>query len=233
MLLLLLLTGPAAMAQEEDLEYKMEVGAGAGVSFYLGDANSTPFAHMGAMGGAIVRRNLNQRMVVKGNLAMGHISGTSEGRFIPTDPLSETAEGGMPTRVDFARNLIDVGAQFEMNFWGYGRGGGFKEVSPITPYATAGLGLTLAVGGAGTDAGLCLPIGVGVKYKVRPRWNIGLEWTMRFTTSDRLDVSKAEQQQLFQPYGVKSIGLKNKDCYSFTMLFVTYDICPKLRKCNN
>lgn len=233
MLLLLLLTGPAAMAQDEDLEYKMEVGAGAGVSFYLGDANSTPFAHMGAMGGAIVRRNLNQRMVVKGNLAMGHISGTSEGRFIPTDPLSETAEGGMSTRVDFARNLIDVGAQFEMNFWGYGRGGGFKEVSPITPYATAGLGLTLAVGGTGTDAGLCLPIGVGVKYKVRPRWNIGLEWTMRFTTSDRLDVSKAEQQQLFQPYGVKSIGLKNKDCYSFTMLFVTYDICPKLRKCNN
>ncbi len=230
--LLLLLACPLK-AQEEDLEYQMEIGAGAGVSFYLGDANSSPYAHMSGMGGFLVRRNLNPRMCVKGNLALAHISGNSEGRFIPVDATSQSAEGGMPTTVDFSRNLLDFGAQFEMNFWGYGRNGGYKENSPITPYALAGMGLTIAMGGAGTKGALCLPIGVGVKYKVKPRWNIGLEWTMRFTTCDELDVSKAEKNQLFQPYGVKSVGLKNKDCYSFTMLFVTYDICPKYRKCNN
>ena len=212
MILLLMLCGQTVRAQQEDVEYKMEVGGGAGATFYLGDANSTPYAHMGVMGGAVVRRIFNPRMCVKGNLAMGHISGTSEGRYIPQDPLSQTPEGGVPTTVAFSRNLIDVGAQFEMNFWGYGRGGGYKENSPITPYALAGMGLTLAMG---------------------PRWNVGLEWTMRFTTSDELDVSRAQQRQLFQPYGIKSVGLKNKDCYSFTMLYVTYDICPKYRKCNN
>ena len=231
--LLVLLWCVPAGAQDEDLEYKMEVGAGAGVSFYLGDANSTPFAHLGGMGSLLLRRNFNPRMCVKANLGFGHISGTSEGRFIPQDATSTSAEGGMPVRVDFTRNLLDVGAQFEMNFWGYGRGGGFKENSPITPYALAGIGVTVAMGGGGTRGALCLPIGAGVKYKVKPRWNIGLEWTMRFTTCDELDVSRAEQRQLFQPYGVKSVGLKNKDCYSFTMLFVTYDICPKYRKCNN
>ena len=212
MILLLMLCGQTVRAQQEDVEYKMEVGGGAGATFYLGDANSTPYAHMGVMGGAVVRRIFNPRMCVKGNLAMGHISGTSEGRYIPQDPLSQTPEGGVPTTVAFSRNLIDVGAQFEMNFWGYGRDGGYKENSPITPYALAGMGL---------------------KYKIRPRWNVGLEWTMRFTTSDELDVSRAQQRQLFQPYGIKSVGLKNKDCYSFTMLYVTYDICPKYRKCNN
>lgn len=216
----------------EETEYKMELGAGAGTCFYLGDANSTPFAHLGLMGGAVVRRIFNPRMCVKANLAMGHISGANDG-FLPTDPTSATPEGGLPAKVNFSRNVLDVGAQFEMNFWGYGTGEGYKGHSRITPYALAGVGLTVGMGGgASSCAGLCLPVGVGVKYKARKRMNIGLEWTMRFTTSDKLDAT-AEGTQLAHPYGIESSGLKNKDCYSFLTFFVTYDMCPKLRRCNN
>ena len=50
MILLLMLCGQTVRAQQEDVEYKMEVGGGAGATFYLGDANSTPYAHMGVMG---------------------------------------------------------------------------------------------------------------------------------------------------------------------------------------
>ena len=218
---------------EDELEYQMDFGAALGTSFYVGDANSTPFAHMGGMGGFTARRILNPRMAVKGNLLMGHISGTSEGYFIPIDPWNKGAEGGIPTTVSFSRNLIDFGAQFEMNFWGFGMDTGYKENSRITPYALAGMGFTFALGGAGSKMGLNLPVGVGVKYKVRPRLNVGLEWTMRFSTCDGLDVSSKEHRQLDHPYGIESVGLKNKDCYSFTMVFVTYDMCPKYRKCNN
>lgn len=231
--LILLSIASLTWGQGDDLEYQMELGGGIGTSFYLGDVNSTPYAHMSGMGGIIARRILNPRMAVKGNLAFGHISGTSDGYFIPTDPNSQDIAGGIPTRVSFGRNVIDFGAQFEMNFWGYGMGSGYKENSRITPYILGGAGITVAPGGAGTVGALNLPIGVGVKYKVKPRLNIGLEWTMRFTTSDRLDVSKKDAMQLDHPYGVNSIGFKNKDCYSFTMLFVTYDMCPKYRKCNN
>ena len=216
----------------QDVEYQMELGGGAGTCFYLGDANSTPFAHLSGMGGAIVRRIFNPRMCVKGNLAYGQVRGNSQGTFIPADATSQTPEGGLPVTVAFSRNLMDLGAQFEMNFWGYGRGGGYKENSPITPYALAGVGATLVMGGAGTRAALNLPIGVGVKYKLKSRLNLGMEWTMRFTTTDELDVTK-QQGQLFHPYGIKSVGLKNKDCYSFLMFYVTYDLCPKYRKCNN
>lgn len=232
--LLALASGLGLRAQDNDeLEYRMELGGGVGTCFYLGDANKAPFADLSAMGGVIVRRIFNPRMCVKANLAMGHIRGNSNGRYLPTDPDSGTPEGGIPCEVSFSRNVLDVGAQFEMNFWGYGMSGGYKDNSRITPYALAGAGITIGMGGGGSTCGaLNLPVGVGVKYKVRPRLNIGLEWTMRFSTSDNLD-DTGGSTTLAHPYGIKSVGLKNKDCYSFTMVYVTYDLSPKYRKCNN
>lgn len=230
--LLLLLLLPTAFVRAQDLEYKMELGAALGPSVYLGDVSSSPLKHMSLMGGVLARRNFNQRMVLKGNLALGHIAGSSKGYFIPSDAGSEDATGGIPVEVDFKRNLLDIGAQFEFSFWGYGRGQSYKGLSPITPYLTAGAGLTLALGGGNTHAALNIPLGIGLKYKMKPRLNIGAEWTVRFTTSDRLDVTD-KSPQLQSPYGVPSSGFKNKDCYSFLMFFITYDMCPKYRKCNN
>ena len=231
-ILLLMLAWSRAGAQQE-VEYKMEVGGALGTSFYLGDVNSTPFAQLCGMGTLLMRRNFNPRMAIKANLGVAHLRGSSDDLFLPDDPLKPSAAGGTPVSVSFGRNVIDMGAQFEMNFWGYGYGGGYKDLKRITPYALAGMGFTLAPGGAETAFGLCLPVGVGVKYKVRPRLNIGLEWSMRFTTSDALDVGDSESKRLIHPYGIKSVGLKNKDCYSFTMVYVSYDICPKYRRCNN
>lgn len=230
--LLLMLLSLTSWLRAQDLEYKMELGGALGTSAYLGDVSSSPFKHMSLMGGVLARRNFNQRMVLKGNLAMGHISGSSKGYFIPTDAGNLDAAGGELIEVDFKRNLLDLGAQFEFSFWGYGRGASYKGLSPITPYLTAGLGLTLAFGGGNVNAALNTPVGVGLKYKVKPRINIGAEWTVRFTTSDRLDVTR-QSSQLKGPYGIPSSGFKNKDCYSFLMFFVTYDLCPKYRKCNN
>ena len=71
-----------------------------------------------------------------------------------------------------------------------------------------------------------IPVGFGVKYKFRPRWNVGLDWSMRFSMSDKLD-------GIEDPYKVKSGFLKNKDSYSWTMVYISYDLCPKYRKCAN
>lgn len=231
--LLLLLCFIPVNLKAEDLEYKMDLGAALGTCFYMGDANSKPYANMGLMGGFTVRRIFNPRMALKTNLAIGHLSGSVDA-FIPKDPWNGSLEGGVPVKVDFSRNVLDLGAQFEMNFWGFGMGAGYKELKRITPYALAGVGLTVGMGGGASACGaLCLPVGVGVKYKLKPRLNIGFEWTMRFTTSDRLDATPEGTTQLAHPYGIKSKGLKNKDCYNFTMVYLTYEICPKLRKCNN
>ncbi len=231
--MLLLLATLSMNAQDDDDEYMMEIGGGIGPDFYLGDVNSTPFRQASAMGSAVVRRIFNPRMVLKGNVAFGHLRGNSGDRFIPTDAATPDADGGLPTAVSFKRNVVDVGAQFEFNFWGYGIGQAYKGHSRITPYVLAGIGLTVAMGGGGgTAAAANFPVGVGVKYKVKPRVNVGAEWTFRFTTTDALDVN-AGQTSLSQPFNIKSSGLKNKDAYSFFMLFLTYDICPKCKVCHN
>lgn len=218
----------------ELLEYQQEIGGGIGLSSYIGDANGSFLKHPGLMGTAIWRRNFNPRMVLKTYAAMGHISGDTKGTYIPTDPLSHTPIGGeQATTISFSRNLIGAGVQFELNFLGYGMGAAYKGLSRWTPYLLAGMGFTIGFGGGGsTTGGLNIPLGVGFRYKLRPRLNLGFEWTINFTSTDKLDDADFSTK-LDDPYGIKGDVFKNKDCYTKAFIFVTYDISPKYRKCNN
>ena len=232
-IIFLCLTATLNMGAQDDEEYQMEMGGTLGLDFYMGDANKTPFRHASVMGGFLVRKIFNPRMVLKADLAMGHLTGNTKGYYIPTDATSLTPAGGVPVSFHFKRNVLDLGAQFEFNFWGYGIGQAYKGNSRITPYAVMGAGMTLVTGGGGgTKVALNLPVGIGLKYKIKPRLNVGAEWTFRFTTTDALDTSK-QWRQLDMPYGIHSTGFKNKDCYSFMMLFLTYDMMPKCKTCHN
>lgn len=212
----------ALLAQEE--EYRIELGGMAGGSFYLGDANyTTPFKNMGFTGGVVARYIFNPRMVIKANLAMGRISGDTQGN-------KNVFPGNQ--QASFKRNIYDLGAQFEYNFWGYGDGQGYRGGRRLTPYILGGLGFTYAPAPAEGVFTLNFPIGIGVKYKLARRLNIGCEFTMRFSLSDKLDVTNKEGLQLNDPYGIKGSGFKNKDSYSFTTVFITYDLFPKCWKCN-
>jgi len=213
------------ISAQDDLEYKMELGGMLGGSFYMGDANySTPFKNMGFTGGAVARYIFNPRMSVKGNFVFGRISGNTEEQK-NIYPENQNAS--------FKRNIFDLGAQFEYNFFAYGNGKGYRGNKRFTPYILGGLGFTFAPSPAKGVFTLNIPIGAGVKYKFAERWNIGCEFTMRFSLSDNLDVTNKEGMQLNDPYNIKSGFLKNKDSYSFTMIFITYDLFPKYRKCNN
>ncbi len=235
LLTVLCLTCANAYAQDGDiLEYQQEIGGGIGISSYIGDANGSFLKNPGLYGTAIWRRNFNPRMVLKTNLGMGHISGDTKGIYIPKDPKSKTPEGGEnAVLIAFSRNFVEAGAQFEFNFLGYGMGAAYKGLSRWTPYLLVGAGMTLGFGGGGkTCAGFKIPLGVGFRYKLRPRLNIGFEWTINFTTTDKLDDADFPTH-LDDPYGIKSGMFKNKDCYTKAFVFLTYDIAPKYRKCNN
>ena len=211
------------MAQEI-LEYRWDIGGGLGLCYYLGDVNSTPFSGSSIMTAFTVRRNFNPRMSLKLNLAYGRYAVTSKGFYLPEAPGSIQ----QAVDVEFGGNVVDLGAQFELNFWGYGLGPGYKKLSRITPYAILGIGATIGITDDGSSLGANFPIGAGVKYKVRPRLNLIFEWTHRFSTIDNLDGARLDD-----PYYMESSGLKNKDTYSFFMFTLTYDISPKFRLCNN
>lgn len=211
---LVLLTALAAQAQE--LEYALELGAMGGGSFYMGDANTdTPYKGLNGAASVFGRYNLNPRMALKFNIAYAGISGNAsniDNKF-PHNP---------DVKLKFRESLVDIGCQYELHFWGYGLGTGFKGARRLAPYIQLGLGATAGNGVVTAN----IPIGFGVKYKLRPRWNVGLDWSMRFSMSDQLD-------GIDDPLRIQSGMLKNKDSYCMTMLSISYDLCPKYRKCNN
>ena len=92
----------------------------------------------------------------------------------------------------------------------------------ILDYIQFGLGGLVA----NSTFSLCVPIGFGIKYKVAPRLNIGLDWTVRLSMTDRID-------GIEDPFRIKSGFMKNKDAYCWTMIYLSYDFMPRLRKCNN
>lgn len=221
----------SAFAQQGDLlEYQQEIGGGIGISSYLGDASGGFMKEPGFSGTLIWRRNFNPRMVLKTHAAYGHISGNTKGVYIPQDPSSGTPTGGdAAPDIHFSRNLVDAGVDFELNFLGYGLGAAYKGLSRWTPYLLAGMGFVVGFGGGGeTAGGLNIPLGLGFRFKLMPRLNLGLECTVNFTTCDKLD-----DAHLNDPYGIKSSPMKNKDCYTKAFISLTYDIAPKYRRCNN
>lgn len=224
-LIALLLSFSVASLQAQDEEYKMELGGALGGSFYMGDANSSAlFKNMGVAGGFMARYLLNPRMALKGNLIVGRIADDTKD-FDNKYPNQGEAR--------FKRAIFDLGAQFEYNFFGYGTGEAYRGNKRFTPYIVGGLGFTFAPAPVKGVFTINIPLGIGVKYKLAPRVNIGCEWTMRFSLSDQLDVTSEEGLQLKDPYQIKGKGWKNKDSYSYTVFFVTYDLFSRCKECNN
>ena len=208
----------------EELEYRYEVGAMAGMSSYYGDANfHIPFKNINAMGGVLWRYNINPRMAVKSAFSVAGISGNT------ADFDNRYPDGD----VEFSRTIYDLGAQYECHFFAYGDGTGYKRSRRLVPYLFAGVGMTFAPEPVENVFTANIPLGLGVKYKIASRLNVGCELSFRFTLSDKLDVTDKTLPMLEDPYGIKSSSMKNKDSYSFLTISVTYDLSPKYRKCNN
>ena len=203
----------AASAQD----YRFEAGGVVGMSGYLGEANqSNIFAHPGIAAGGVFRYIINSRMALKASALTAGISGDSADD-------SNVYPGGETYKFD--TQLYDVGAQFEFNFLNFGIGSKYLKLTRITPYLSLGIGLTLASNERKNAFTVSIPMGVGVKYKIKERLNLGLEFTMRKTLSDNLD-------GLSNLNGIESGFAKGTDWYSTTMVSITYEFGKRCRTCH-
>lgn len=204
-------------------DYKYEIGGMAGINFYMGDANKTKyFNDIGPVFGGVFRYNVDLRWSIKTNLLMGHVSGDtkhSKNAF----PFGE--------QKSFKRMFWDAGAQIEFNFFNYSDQFAYLGAKRFSPYVFTGIGLTVG-SGKKTFFDANIPFGIGAKYKLKERLNIGFEFSFRKLFSDSFDVTDRGGFQLDSPYGIESGAFKNKDWYSLTMLSVTWNFgsrpCPCL-----
>lgn len=207
-----------AKAQDE-YEYKMEIGVGAGMVSYEGDFNGSIVKNMQPSASLILRRIFNPYMGVKLDVMYGKLKGSSA-------DVKTYYPGYDDNPIEFSNTLLDAGLTFEYNFWPYGTGREYRGAKRLTPFVFLGIGATCVTGGGENAFTANVPIGLGVKYKIGKRLNLGLEWAMHFSLSDKLDGVE-------DPYGIESSGVfKNTDCYSALKLTLTYSFMPKCKICN-
>jgi len=211
-----LLPTPYVMAQDEP-EYRIEVGAGAGLIAYTGDFNGNILKGMQPWGAITAKYRLNPRMALALNIGTGKIKGSTDDAYT-WSPIVEHYE--------FNNQITEADLRYEYNFWAYGTGQEYRGARRLVPFITLGLGLTHH---SGDNSGITmnLPIGAGIKWKIAQRLNLTAEWVIRFTPSDNLDGRE-------DVYGIKSSGLfKNTDCYSVFQVGLSYDLWAKCKTCNN
>lgn len=217
--LLMLCATLTASAQQDD-EYLMEIGGGVGMVSYQGDFNGKITSGMQPAGAIVWRRLLNPYMGFRVTGMMGKLKG--DATRVETYYPDETTRA-----YSFDRSFTDVSVTYEYNFWPYGTGRDNRGAKRLTPFVFGGIGATYVSGGEKKVFTANVPIGLGIKYKLKERLNVGLEWSMHFSLSDELD-------GIADPYGIKSSGaFKNTDCYSGLMLTLTYSFKSKCRTCNN
>ena len=220
LLMLMVLLPAARMSAQDDPQYRMEIGAGVGMVSYEGDFNGNVLKNMQPMFSALWRYNFDPYKDLRLCATYGKLKGSSKDvdTYYPDYATEEYS---------FNRNLLDVSLVFEYNFWPYGTGRDYPGSKRLTPYIYGGIGATSASGGGSKSVFTAnVPIGLGVKYKLNERMNLGLDWGIHFSLSDELDGVK-------DPYQVKSSGMfKNTDCYSMLQLTLTYSFKAKCRTCN-
>lgn len=214
--ILIFCSGFRAKAQDET--YRFDLGVQLGMSGYLGDANrSSIFKHPGFAGGVSWRYLANTRWAIRTTLNVLSLSGN-------TADLGEPLPGG--AQYSFKSTAYDLGGRFEFNFFPYGIGETYKHLRRISPYAAIGIGVTLASCDGATSFAPNLPMAVGVKYKIKERWNLGLEFSMTKVFGDKVD------GELSDLYLIKSSFIKNTDWYSNISLSISYEFGKRCVTCH-
>ena len=214
--MLSVIAGNRAFAQED---YRLEFGAGLGMTGYLGDANTANLLQNPGLDGELFLRYLfNPRLALKTNFYVGGLRGNSE-QMTNVFPSGENYK--------FSTTFFELGEMFEFNFFEYGMGETYRKLKRFSPYITAGLSATMWSVEKKIFAGFTIPFGIGAKFKVNERLNLGLELLMKKVFSDRLDGTALED-----PLSIKSSFAKNTDWYSTFTLTISYEFSKRCAVCN-
>lgn len=205
LLAMFLLTHGSLTAQKYKWKhYYMEAGLLGGGSFSLGDYNERLFRNMQPTVGAFAKYKFN------GHWELGLKS--TVGR---ADIGSWKGEKHHTTFADLA--LIG-----EFNFFNYGTMSLEPYASRVSPYIFLGLGGSYF----NSRVAPILPFGLGVKWNVTNRLNIGASWSMQKTLwSDSFD-------GIDNPLGQRQGIWDNQDWYFTLSIYISinfWEICPSCR----
>ena len=217
-ILLVLATASASFAARAQEDYRFDIGGGIGMTGYLGDASSNLYASPSWDAEILFRYIYNPRFNFKTNFYVGGLGGD-------TSKMDDILPDG--ENFKFTTTFYELGEMVEFHFFKYGMGERYRKLKRWTPYITAGLGVTAWKADGKFGAAATIPLGIGFKYKPALRWNLGLEFLMKKTFTDKLD-----GPLLDDPQGIKSAFMKNTDWYSTLTFTVSYEFSKRCAACN-
>ncbi len=167
---------------------KHEIGLGIGVLNYSGDLSSMP--NFGMSRPAITgfyRLNFSPVVSMRASLMFGKIAGKEANGA--SNPVAGVRQGA------FSGSLNQLALNLEYNFFNYaysGKKGGRR----LAPYITGGLSFfNYELGSANTTDAVdpryamqfAIPVGLGIKYRVRKQLNFNAEFVANKTFTDYID----------------------------------------------
>ena len=199
--------------------YKFDIGAQLGMSGYIGDANrANMYSHPGFTGELSMRWLPDTRWAVRGVLSKLGLSGN-------TAEMTEVLPGG--AQYDFTSQVYSFDVRGEFNFFPYGIGETYKRLRRWSPYLAVGIGVCVSSSGGKTSAAPTVPLGIGLKFKVTQRLNLGLEFSMTKAFGDHVD--GPELSDLNQ---IKTAFYKNTDWFSRLTVGISYEFGPRCETCH-
>ncbi len=216
--LLLVMLLPAAV-RAQSAPYKFDFGVQLGMSGYLGDANrASLMKHPGFDGELSFRYIPNTRFAIRGVMSVLGLSGD-------TADMDNVLPGG--ANYSFTSTVYDLGARGEFNFFAYGIGETYKRLKRWTPYLTLGIGVAMSSSGGKTSVAPTLPMGAGIKFKLKERINLGLEFTMTKAFGDKFDGPVLNDLN-----GIKTAFYKDTDWYSRLTIGISYEFGKRCETCH-
>lgn len=203
------------------ISQRSEIGLGLGVFNYTGDLVRTYDLTTSKPAATVFYRNNISRVVsFRTALTLGQVAASDSHNPIDSFAIKRNAS--------FDIFLMEFSSTFEYHFLDWRND---SRRLRFTPYLFAGVGLFGISGNAKKTAQysnvqMCIPMGVGVKYILNPKYYISFEIGMRKTFFDYLDNISASTSTKNYQYG----NPNDYDNYFFTGISLTYtfyDIpCP-------
>lgn len=211
----LLLLIQTTQAQMESIVQEGEFGIGIGAAHYFGDLNTRARINRPKPAvTAFFRKQFGNYIALR--------VGATFAQLGYSDVYNKDNEYQQRRNLSFNSNIWELAVQGDFNFFKFVPG---DPMYAFTPYVTLGVGAfnydpytylkgqkyflrPLGTEGQGSPLypdrkqystmAMCLPIGVGIKYSLTEKINLGFEILYRFTTTDYLDdVSKTYAPDAF------------------------------------
>lgn len=221
LILVMMIAVGSLTGRGQSAPYKFDFGAGIGMTGYLGDANrSSLLKHPGFEGELTFRYLPNVRWAIRGVLSAMSLSGS-------TADMDNVLPSNGPEAYDFTSTVYDLGGRVEFNFFNYGIGETYKRLRRWTPYLTLGVGVSLSSSGGTTSVAPNLPMGAGVKFKIKERLNLTAEFTMTKVFGDKVDGPVLNDLNT-----IKTAFYKDTDWYSRLTIGISYEFGQRCEACH-